>query len=62
MLHCIILIALGFVMWKFLPGKITAASKKARSYIDLGLQILGIILMITGAIQLVRSIYNLIVP
>lgn len=62
MLHCIILIALGFVMWKYLPGKITAASKKTRHYIDLGLQILGIILMLTGAIQLIRNIVNLIMP
>lgn len=59
MLHCIILLALGFVLWKYLPGKITAASKKTRSYIDLGFQIVGILMMITGAIQLVKYILNL---
>jgi hypothetical protein len=62
MINSLIEIGLGYVFWRYLPGKITAASKKARTYIDLGLQIMGIILMITGAIQLVRSIYNLIVP
>ena len=60
MLHCVILVALGFVMWKFLPGKITAASMKTRRQIDLGLQILGIVLMLAGAIQLIRNIVNLI--
>jgi len=59
MLHCIILVVLGFVLWKFLPGKITAASKKTRSYIDLGFQIVGILLMIIGAIQFVKYIINL---
>ena len=56
MLHSIIIIAVGFVMWKFLPGKITAASRKTRSYIDLGFQIVGIILMISGGIELIKSI------
>ena len=28
MVHNIILILVGFVLWKFIPGKITAASKK----------------------------------
>lgn len=59
MVHSIILIALGFVMWKYLPGKITAASKKTRSYIDLGFQIVGILLMLSGGVELVRSIFNL---
>ena len=59
MVHKIIILALGFVLWKIIPGKITAGSKKARSYIDLGSQILGIILMLTGAVQLVRYFINL---
>lgn len=59
MLHAIILIALGFVMWKYLPGMITKASPKTRQYIDLCLQIGGIILMIIGVIQLLESIVNL---
>ena len=32
---------------------------KVRSYIDLGSQILGIILMLTGAVQLVKYFINL---
>ena len=60
MLHCFILIAVGFVMWKYLPGKITAASKKTRSRIDLCLQVLGITLMLTGAVQLVKALMALI--
>ncbi len=60
MVHSIILIALGFVLWKFLPGKITATSRKKRKNIDLGFQISGIILMILGAIQLVLSIVDFI--
>lgn len=60
MVHSIILIALGFVLWKFLPGKITATSRKKRKNIDLGFQISGIILMILGAIQLILSIVDFI--
>lgn len=59
MVHSIILIALGFVLWKFLPGKITATSRKKRKNIDLGFQIVGILLMLSGGVELVRSIFNL---
>lgn len=51
----LITIAIGFVLWKIIPGKITAGSKRVRGYIDLGAQILGIILMVSGVIQIVRS-------
>lgn len=60
MIHCIIEIVLGYVMWKYLPGKITAAKPKVRGYIDLGLQIVGIILMILGSISLFKNVVHLI--
>ena len=59
MIHGLIIIAVGFVLWKFLPGKITAASKKTRSYIDLGLQIVGIILMLSGGVEFIRSLMGI---
>lgn len=58
MAHGIINLLVGFVLWKYIPGKITAGSKKVRSYIDLGAQILGILLMLTGAINLIKLIFS----
>lgn len=60
MIHSIIVIAFGFVLWKYLPGKITATSRKKRKNIDLGFQISGIILMLLGTIQLILNIVDFI--
>lgn len=58
MVHALILFVIGFILWKFLPGKITAASPKVRSYIDLGAQILGIILMLSAVIDVIKFIFT----
>lgn len=56
MVHALILFVIGFILWKFLPGKITAVRPKVRSYIDLGAQILGIILMLSAVIDVIKFI------
>ncbi|MCM1034887.1 MAG: hypothetical protein NC038_00050 [Paludibacter sp.] len=58
MTHNILLIIIGFILWNFIPGKITAGSKKIRPYIDLGAQILGILLMLTGGINMIKLIIS----
>ena len=58
MLHNIIIFFVGFILWKVIPGKITAGSKKVRSYIDMGAQILGIVLMLIGAIHFIKFIFS----
>ena len=59
MVHNIVIIALGFVLWKINPGKTNAGSKKDRTYIDLASQNLGITILLTGALQLVKYFINL---
>lgn len=49
-------IVIGYIIWRYIPGKITAASKKVRKYVDLGAQVLGIILMLTGIVGLIKFI------
>lgn len=56
MIHILIEIGLGYVLWRYLPGKITAASPKVRRYFDLVFQIVGIIMMIVGAISLIKYV------
>ena len=52
----IINIVIGYIIWRYIPGKITAASKKVRKSVDLGAQVLGIILMLTGIVSLIKFI------
>ena len=57
MIHAIILVIIGYIVWKFIPGKITAESRKMRSYIDLGAQILGILLMLSGIVKFIKYLF-----
>jgi hypothetical protein len=57
MVHALILFVIGFILWKFLPGKITAVRPKVRYYIDLGAQILGVILMLSGVVNFIKSLF-----
>ena len=47
-------IVIGYIIWRYSPGKITVASKNVRKYIDLSAQILGIILMLTGVVGFIK--------
>ena len=47
-------IVIGYIIWRYIPGKITAASKNVRKYIDVIAQILGIILMLTGFVGFIK--------
>lgn len=49
-------IVIGYIIWRYIPGKITAASKNVRKYIDVSAQILGIILMLTGVVGFIKFI------
>ena len=57
MIHAIILVIIGYIVWKFIPGKITVGSRKMRSYIDLGAQILGILLMLSGIVKFIKYLF-----
>ena len=52
MIGSIIQIAVGYAVWKFVPGMISHCPKKLR----LVLEIIGIVLMIMGAVGFLRSI------
>jgi hypothetical protein len=56
MVSIIISFVIGYLLWKVLPGKITAAPHKIRTYIDMGAQILGIIIMLSSVIKLIKYI------
>ena len=52
MIGSIIEIAVGYVVWKLVPGMISHCPKNLR----LVLEIIGIVLMIMGVVSLIRSI------
>lgn len=56
MIGAIIKILLGVFIWKVVPLWIEYGSKKVRSYIQLALNILGILIMISGILNLLGSI------
>lgn len=47
-------IVIGYIIWRYIPGKITVASKNVRKNIDVSAQILGIILMLTGVVGFIK--------
>lgn len=55
MLGAIVKIILGLFIWKIVPGWIEFGSPKSRSFIQLCLNIVGIIIVIGGIISLLRS-------
>ena len=57
MIHAIILVIIGYIIWKFIPGKITAGSRKICSYIDLGAQVLGILLMLSSIVKFIKYLF-----
>lgn len=56
----IMLILLGLLIWKIVPGWIEYGNKKTRESIRLGCNIAGIALVIIGLFSLLMSILNLI--
>lgn len=55
MISSIIVIILGVVVWKLVPGWITEGKKSARDAIKLVCNIIGIILVLAGVYSLVMS-------
>jgi len=55
MISAIILILIGLVVWQMLPGWIHP-SASARKFVNLACTIIGILLVVGGAIDLIKAI------
>lgn len=58
MIGTIIQIIIGLLVWKVVPGWIEYGNKKLRDFIQLCCNIIGIILVISGCISLIRLLLN----
>lgn len=58
MVSAIIVIVIGLVIWKMVPGWITEGNKSARDVIKLACNIIGIILVIVGCYSLIMSLIS----
>lgn len=56
MIEGIIKIVIGLFLWKVVPGWIEFGSAGARSFIQLIFNIIGVILVIVGAVNIVMSL------
>lgn len=56
MADAIIKILIGYVLWRIVPKWITYGNKKTRERIQLALNIVGVLLVLLGAISIVRYI------
>ncbi|MDE6333456.1 MAG: hypothetical protein K2L77_02295 [Muribaculaceae bacterium] len=57
MISAIIIILLGLVVWQLLPGWIRP-SESARRFVNLACTIIGLLIVIGGAIDLIRAILS----
>lgn len=55
MISAIVKIIFGLFIWKIVPGWVNFGSSNARSFIQLCLNVIGIIIVISGGISLLRS-------
>jgi heme/copper-type cytochrome/quinol oxidase subunit 4 len=53
---CIIQIAMGLLLWLFVPGWITQGSRKTRQWIKLACNIAGIVMVISGSLRLLSAV------
>ena len=60
MVSAIIEIAIGFVIWEYVPGWITQGKKKVRDVIKLACNIVGIIIVLFGCYSLLMSFVSLL--
>lgn len=58
MIGLVIKFAIGYALWRIVPGMITAVGGSAKRIIDLICQILGIILMIVSVVDLIRYVIH----
>lgn len=56
MIGGIIKIVIGLFLWKVVPGWIEFGSSSVRSFIQLIFNIIGVILVIVGAVNIVMSL------
>lgn len=54
MISSIVRIVIGLLIWKIVPGWIEFGTPQARSFIQLCCNIVGIIMVISGIISLIR--------
>ncbi len=55
MVSSIVYIVVGWLLWRVVPSWITQGSHKVRSNIRLGLNIVGVVLVLFGIIGIVRA-------
>lgn len=58
MIASIVIIAIGLVVWKLVPGWIEYGNHSIRQFIQLLCNIIGIIMVIAGAIDLFYAIIH----
>lgn len=56
MVGAIIRIIIGLFIWKIVPGWVEFGSTKAHSFIQLCLNIIGIVIVISGCVSLLRNL------
>ena len=56
MVGAVIRIIIGLFIWKIVPGWVELGSIKARSFIQLCLNIIGIVIVISGCFSLLRGL------
>lgn len=56
MVGAIIRIIIGLFIWKIVPEWVEFGSTKARSFIQLCLNIIGIVIVISGCVSLLRNL------
>lgn len=56
MVGAIVKIIIGLFIWKIVPGWIEFGSSKTRSFVQLCLNIIGVVVVIAGIISLLRSL------
>ena len=58
MISAILIIVIGIVVWKLMPGWITEGNKSTRDVIKLACNIIGIIVVIAGCYSLLMSLID----
>lgn len=54
MIDSIVRIIIGLMIWKIVPGWIEFGTSKARSFVQLCCDVVGIIILISGVISLIK--------
>lgn len=58
MVSSIVKIVIGLFVWKIIPGWIEYGSKNVRGFIQLCCNVIGVILVVLGVIDLIRQLLS----